>query len=92
MPSTPSSADARSSRRLSRGVIVALVVVSLAIPAGVLALILRAHHSTAADAASKGPLATPEKARIGSLAPDFTLPGIENGVRRDKERRTVAGL
>ena len=52
-------------------------MVSLAIPAGVLALILRAHHSTAADAASNGPLATPEKARIGSLAPDFTLPGLD---------------
>jgi cytochrome c biogenesis protein CcmG/thiol:disulfide interchange protein DsbE len=52
-------------------------VASLAIPAGVLALILHAHHSTAADAASNGPLATPEKARIGSFAPDFTLPGLD---------------
>ena len=40
-------------------------MVSLAIPAGVLTLILRAHHSTVADAASNGPLVTPEKARIG---------------------------
>jgi cytochrome c biogenesis protein CcmG/thiol:disulfide interchange protein DsbE len=77
LPSTPSSADARSSRRPSRAAVVALLVVSVAIPAGVLALILRAHHSTAADAASNGPLITPKKARIGSLAPDFTLPGLD---------------
>ncbi|HEY5170670.1 MAG TPA: TlpA disulfide reductase family protein [Acidimicrobiia bacterium] len=51
-------------------------MVSLAIPAGVLALILHAHHSTAADAASNGPLVTPKKARVGSLAPDLTLPDL----------------
>lgn len=57
--------------------IVALVVVSLAIPIGVLALILRARDSSTADAASKGPVPTPSKARIGSVAPDFTLPGLD---------------
>jgi cytochrome c biogenesis protein CcmG/thiol:disulfide interchange protein DsbE len=77
LPSTPSSADTPNSRRPSRGVVVALVVVSLAIPIGVLALILRAHHSSTAGGASKGLVATPAKARIGSVAPDFTLPGLD---------------
>jgi cytochrome c biogenesis protein CcmG/thiol:disulfide interchange protein DsbE len=77
LPSTPSSADGPSSRRLSRGAIVALVVVSLAIPAGGLALILRAQKTPAADTAANGPVVTPSKAKIGSLAPDFTLPGLD---------------
>ena len=77
MPSTPSPADTPSSRRPSRGVVVALVVVSLALPIGVLALILRSHDSSTAGGVSKGAVATPVKARIGSVAPDFTLPGLE---------------
>jgi cytochrome c biogenesis protein CcmG, thiol:disulfide interchange protein DsbE len=77
LPSTPSSADTPSSRRPARGVVVALVVVSLAIPIGVLALILRAHDSSTAGTASKGAVDTPAKAKIGSVAPDFTLPGLD---------------
>jgi len=80
LPPTPSSTDAPDARRLPRGGLVALIVVSLAIPAGVLALILHSHHSSAADAATAGPLVTPKKARIGSVAPDFTLPDIDGKV------------
>jgi cytochrome c biogenesis protein CcmG/thiol:disulfide interchange protein DsbE len=76
LPSTPSSADAPSPRRLSRGVVVALVVVSLALPIGVLTLILHAHDSSTAGTASTGPVRTPTRARIGGVAPDFTLPGL----------------
>jgi cytochrome c biogenesis protein CcmG/thiol:disulfide interchange protein DsbE len=77
LPSTPSSAEGPTSRRLSRGAIVALILVSLAIPAGALALILHADNNPADDAASTGPVVTPEKAKIGSLAPDFTLPDLD---------------
>jgi cytochrome c biogenesis protein CcmG/thiol:disulfide interchange protein DsbE len=77
LPSTPSSADGTSPRRLSRGAIIALAVVSLAIPAGGLALILHAGNSPAADTATSGPVVNPTKAQIGSLAPDFTLPGLD---------------
>ena len=77
MPSTPSFADEPGPRRFPRGALVALVVVSLAIPAGVLALILHARRSSAGDAATNGPVVTPKKARIGSPAPDFTLPGLD---------------
>jgi cytochrome c biogenesis protein CcmG, thiol:disulfide interchange protein DsbE len=77
LPSTPSSADGPSSRRLSRGAIVALIVVSLAIPAGGLALILRADQTPAADTTTNGAVVTPEKAKVGSLAPDFTLPDLD---------------
>ncbi len=47
---------------------------SLAIPAAVLALILHAHadHS-AADGLAPGPIVTPTRAKVGSLAPDFML-------------------
>jgi cytochrome c biogenesis protein CcmG/thiol:disulfide interchange protein DsbE len=74
--STLSSADASETRRLSRGAIVALIVVSLAIPIGVLALILRAHDSSSVDATA-GPVITPRKAKVGQAAPDFTLPGLD---------------
>ena len=49
---------------------------SLAIPVGVLALILRAHDSSSV-AATAGPLITPGKAKVGQAAPDFTLPGLD---------------
>lgn len=52
-------------------------MVSLAIPAGGLALILRAHRTPTADTATNGAAVAPEKAKTGSLAPDFTLPGID---------------
>jgi cytochrome c biogenesis protein CcmG, thiol:disulfide interchange protein DsbE len=79
LPSTPSSADdpspdrpspeRRSPRRLSRGGLVALIVLSLAIPAGLLALILHNHGSSSPDPA----VVAPTRARIGSVAPDFVL-------------------
>jgi cytochrome c biogenesis protein CcmG/thiol:disulfide interchange protein DsbE len=78
LPSTPSSADDPASdrsapRRLSRGGIVALIVLSLAIPAGLLALILRND-----DSSSPGPaIVAPTRARIGSVAPDFVLPDLD---------------
>ena len=53
------------------------MVVSLAVPAGVLALILHGRHPSAADSAAGGPVVTPKKAKIGSAAPDFTLPGLD---------------
>jgi cytochrome c biogenesis protein CcmG/thiol:disulfide interchange protein DsbE len=77
LPSTPSSADAPVARRLSRGALVALVVVSLATPAAVLALILRTQGSSAKDPATNGPIVTPKRAKIGSIAPDFVLPGVD---------------
>jgi cytochrome c biogenesis protein CcmG, thiol:disulfide interchange protein DsbE len=73
LQSTPSSADAPSPRRLSRGGVIALVVVSLVIPAGVLALILHSHHPSSAA----GPVVAPTRAKIGNVAPDFTLRGID---------------
>lgn len=51
-------------------------MVSLAIPAAVLALILHAHadrSAAASDGVAPGPIVTPTRARIGSPAPDFTL-------------------
>ena len=70
MPSTPSSTE----RRFSRGRLVALIAVSIAIPAIALALILRndGNAPTSAPAGTTSPtVPTPRKAKIGSLAPDF---------------------
>ena len=61
-------------------------MLSLAIPAGALALILHARHRSASDAATVGPLITPKKARIGNVAPDFVLPGL------DGKRLTLSSL
>jgi cytochrome c biogenesis protein CcmG, thiol:disulfide interchange protein DsbE len=83
--STRSSADASGPRRLSRGAIVALVVVSLAIPAGILGLILAAHDSGGVDS-TQGPVITPKKAKVGEVAPDFTLANL------DKKLVTLSGL
>jgi cytochrome c biogenesis protein CcmG/thiol:disulfide interchange protein DsbE len=70
LPSTPSSAEHRFSRRR----LVALIAVSIAIPAIALALILRDDGDTPASA-PPGPtnptVPTPRKAKIGNLAPDF---------------------
>ncbi len=52
-------------------------MVSLALPTGVLALILHGHLSSSADVSTNGPLVTPTKAKVGSVAPDFTLTGID---------------
>jgi thiol-disulfide isomerase/thioredoxin len=77
LPSTPSStddqsSDRRSPRRLSRRGLVALIVLSLAIPAGLLALILHNHGSSSPDPA----VVAPTRARIGNAAPDFVLPDL----------------
>jgi cytochrome c biogenesis protein CcmG, thiol:disulfide interchange protein DsbE len=61
-------------------------VLSLAIPAGALALILHTRRSSAGDAATNGPVATPRRARIGNVAPDFVLPGL------DGKRVTLSAL
>ncbi len=82
MQSTPSSADKPSPRGLTRGGVIALVVVSLAIPGGLLALILHRHHSSSAA----GPVVTPTRAKIGNVAPDFTLTGV------DGRKVTLSGL
>jgi thiol-disulfide isomerase/thioredoxin len=80
LQSTPSSADPSGSRPISRGVVVALVVVSLAIPAAILALIVARDDSS--STASSTPTSTvsipaPRRARIGKVAPDFTLPALD---------------
>jgi cytochrome c biogenesis protein CcmG, thiol:disulfide interchange protein DsbE len=77
LPPTPSSTDALPARRIPRGAVVALIVLSLALPAGALALILRSRQTSSSDAATNGPLITPRKARIGNVAPDFKLAGVD---------------
>jgi cytochrome c biogenesis protein CcmG, thiol:disulfide interchange protein DsbE len=52
-------------------------VLSLAIPAAVLALILHSRHSAPAVASTNGVVASPRNAKVGSVAPDFTLPDLE---------------
>jgi cytochrome c biogenesis protein CcmG, thiol:disulfide interchange protein DsbE len=81
LPSTPSSTDPPEhdgTRKLSRAAIAALVLVSVAIPAASLALILthQSHHSDAAASeapSTDGPPTDTSKARTGTIAPDFTL-------------------
>jgi len=74
LPSTRSSADGPS-----RAAIAALVLVSLAVPAGVLALIVthqpRHHPSASASVTPTTDVAPTDasKARTGTTAPDFTL-------------------
>jgi len=45
----------------------------------VLTLILWSHrsHGSGTDPATNGALFTPRRAKVGSLAPDFTLPGLD---------------
>ena len=50
---------------------------SLSVPVGLLALILHARHTTSSAAATNGPVPTPKKAKVGEVAPDFTLPGLD---------------
>jgi cytochrome c biogenesis protein CcmG, thiol:disulfide interchange protein DsbE len=83
--STRSSAEGSGPRRLTRGAIVALVVVSLAIPAAILGLILATNDSGGVDP-TQGPIVAPKRAKIGEVAPDFTLPGL------DAKRLTLSGL
>jgi cytochrome c biogenesis protein CcmG/thiol:disulfide interchange protein DsbE len=87
LPSTPSSPEP-DTRRVSRARFVALLAVSIAVPAGLLAFILLR------DAGKKQPSAgnaTPitdiapfdrTKARVGHLAPDFQLTGVDGNVVR----------
>jgi peroxiredoxin len=76
LQSTRSSAS--ETRRPSRGALIALIVVSLAIPAVILAFILRDNSSSGPDPSTAGTVVgTPRKAKIGSLAPDFTLPALD---------------
>jgi thiol-disulfide isomerase/thioredoxin len=78
LQSTPSSADPSGRRPISRGAVVALVVVSLAVPAAILALILgRDDSSTPASTAPTSSVPTPRRARIGKIAPDFTLQALD---------------
>jgi cytochrome c biogenesis protein CcmG, thiol:disulfide interchange protein DsbE len=80
LQSTPSSADPSGARPISRGAVVALVVVSLAIPAAVLALILSRDDSSTrvATATTSTPtVPAPRRARIGKAAPDFTLRALD---------------
>jgi thiol-disulfide isomerase/thioredoxin len=80
LQSTPSSTDPPGARSISRGAVVALVVVSLAIPAALLAVILaRDDSSSPASTAptSTVPVPAPRRARIGKLAPDFSLPALD---------------
>jgi thiol-disulfide isomerase/thioredoxin len=74
----PTASDPPSLRRLSRGGLVALIVLSLAIPAGLLALILRNRDSSSPDPA----IVAPTRARIGSVAPDFVLPDLDGRALR----------
>jgi peroxiredoxin len=74
-PSTPSSPESNGERRrLSKGALIALIVVAIAIPAILLALVLRddANDSGANDVV----VPSPSKANVGTLAPDFTLPTL----------------
>ena len=93
MRSTRSSASSSgaASQRPSRAAIAALVFVSIAIPAGALALI--ATHQSHRD--STAPSTTPttdiapidtHKARVGTVAPDFTLSTV------DGKRVTLSAL
>jgi thiol-disulfide isomerase/thioredoxin len=80
LQSTPSSTEPSGSRPISRGAVVALVVVSLAIPAAILGLIFARDDS--ASPASTGSASTvvvpaPRRAAVGKVAPDFTLPELD---------------
>jgi cytochrome c biogenesis protein CcmG/thiol:disulfide interchange protein DsbE len=83
LPSTPSSADARFSRRR----LFVLIALSVGIPAIALALILHAHDHRAAAAPMTEPnVPAPQKARVGSVAPDFI------GTDVDGRRVTLSSL
>jgi cytochrome c biogenesis protein CcmG/thiol:disulfide interchange protein DsbE len=79
LQSTPSSADSSGERRISRGAVVALVVVSLVIPAAILALILARDDSSPASTVPTSTISipAPRRARVGKVAPDFTLPALD---------------
>lgn len=74
-PSTPSSPESGGApRRFSKGALIALIVVAVAIPAVLLALVLRddANGGSSNDVV----VPSPAKAKVGTLAPDFTLPSL----------------
>jgi thiol-disulfide isomerase/thioredoxin len=69
--------SADNHRRPSRGALIALVIVSIAVPAAVLAWALHGSSSSKTDPTQQGVLAgTPTRAKVGSVAPDFTLPTL----------------
>jgi thiol-disulfide isomerase/thioredoxin len=70
-PSTPSSPEPR---RLSRGALIALICFAIAIPAVLLAVVLRSDSDSGGGTDVVVPL--PTKAKAGTLAPDFTLPSL----------------
>jgi thiol-disulfide isomerase/thioredoxin len=69
-PSTPSSPEPR---RLSRGALIALIVFAIAIPAVLLAVVLRSDSDSGGTDVV---VPLPTKAKVGTLAPDFTLPSL----------------
>lgn len=80
MQSTPSSADPDPTgpRSISRGAVVALVVVSLAVPAAILGVILtRDDSASTASTTTDSTVPAPRRARIGKVAPDFVLPALD---------------
>jgi cytochrome c biogenesis protein CcmG/thiol:disulfide interchange protein DsbE len=78
-PSTPSwpdeasEASEREPRRLSRGALIALIVFAIAIPAVLLVVVLRDDSN---DSMNDVVVPSPTKAKVGTLAPDFTLPAL----------------
>jgi thiol-disulfide isomerase/thioredoxin len=92
LPSTPSSAEAGAGRGRVDARLVALLAVSLAIPAALLALILHSRDEPRAPAAGTTPTTDiapydATKARVGGLAPDFALPGLFGGTTQLSQYR-----
>jgi cytochrome c biogenesis protein CcmG, thiol:disulfide interchange protein DsbE len=87
LPSTPSSGSAtddRVRRAPSRAAIALMIVVSIAIPVGLLAVILRHDDSPSSSTSTGVPTSVGSptdrsKAKVGSPAPDFTLPTTKGG-------------
>jgi cytochrome c biogenesis protein CcmG/thiol:disulfide interchange protein DsbE len=86
LPSTPSSPEPE--RGVSRARLAALLAVSIAVPAGLLAFILlRGSGETQKGTGNTTPITDiapfdRTKARVGHLAPDFQLPAVDGNVVR----------
>jgi peroxiredoxin len=87
LPSTPSSPEP-DPRRVPRARLVALLAVSIAVPAGLLAFILlRDSGAKPAATGSRTPITDiapfdRTKARVGHLAPDFQLTAVDGNLVR----------